>query len=78
MSVDPAAGPHTMEQALADLESIRETIGLDSWIVAGHSCGGDLGLRYAVEHPNAVTLLAGIAGRGPQRDRSWSEAHEAG
>ncbi|HEY2793124.1 MAG TPA: hypothetical protein VGJ28_12230, partial [Micromonosporaceae bacterium] len=28
--------------------------------------------------PEAVTALIGIAGRGPQRDRTWSEAYEAG
>jgi len=71
-------GPHTMEQAIADLEVIRETVGLGNWIVMGHSWGCDLAVRYAIEHPDAVTSVVGIAGRGPQRDRSWSEAYEAG
>lgn len=70
--------PHTMERAIADLESIRATIGLDRWIVLGHSWGCDLAVRYAVEHPDSVVGVVGIAGRGPQRDRSWSEAYEAG
>lgn len=67
-----------MERAIADLESVRAALGLDQWMVVGHSWGSDLGLRYAVEHPEVVTSLVGIAGRGPQRDRSWSEAYEAG
>jgi len=71
-------GPHTMEQAVDDLESIRQAAGVGSWTVVGHSWGSDLAVRYAVEHPDAVTALVGIAGRGPQRDRSWSEAYEAG
>jgi proline iminopeptidase len=71
-------GPHTMERALADLEGIREAVGVRRWIVLGHSWGCDLAVRYAVEHPQAVTAVVGIAGRGPQRDRSWSEAYEAG
>jgi proline iminopeptidase len=70
--------PHTMEQAIADLEGIRAAVGVDRWIVVGHSWGCDLGVRYAVEHPEAVTGLVGIAGRGPQRDRTWSQAYEAG
>lgn len=73
-----AGGPHTMEQAIADLEGIREVVGVRSWIVVGHSWGCDLGVRYAVEHPDAVTAVVGIAGRGLQRDRTWSEAYEAG
>lgn len=71
-------GPHTMEQAVTDLESIRKTVGVDNWIVVGHSWGCDLGVRYAVEHPDTVRAVVGIAGRGPQRDRTWSEAYEAG
>jgi proline iminopeptidase len=71
-------GPHTMEQAIADLECIRQAVGVGEWMVVGHSWGADLAVRYAVEHPGVVTGLVGIAGRGPQRDRSWSEAYEAG
>ncbi|MFF5173634.1 alpha/beta fold hydrolase [Micromonospora sp. NPDC000089] len=71
-------GPHTMEEAIADLEGIREAVGVRRWIVVGHSWGCDLGVRYAVEHPRAVAALVGVAGRGPQRDRTWSEAYESG
>jgi proline iminopeptidase len=71
-------GPHTMEEAIADLEGIREAVGVGTWIVVGHSWGCDLGVRYAVEHPEAVAAVVGIAGRGPQRDRTWSEAYESG
>ncbi|ONI75648.1 hydrolase [Kribbella sp. ALI-6-A] len=71
-------GPHSMERAIADLEGIRAAVGVDRWIVLGHSWGSDLAVRYAVEHPEAVTGVVGVAGRGPQRDRSWSEAYEAG
>lgn len=71
-------GPHAMEQAVTDLEDIREAVGVGSWIVVGHSWGCDLAVRYAVEHPDTVTAVVGIAGRGPQRDRTWSEAYEVG
>jgi proline iminopeptidase len=71
-------GPHTMEEAIADLERIRAAVGVDTWVVVGHSWGCDLAVRYAVEHPEAVRAVVGIAGRGPQRDRTWSEAYEAG
>jgi proline iminopeptidase len=71
-------GPHTMDRAIADLESIRAAVGVSSWIVLGHSFGSDLAVRYAVEHPKSVTAVVGIAGKGPHRDRTWSEAYEAG
>ncbi|KRE92902.1 hydrolase [Nocardioides sp. Soil774] len=71
-------GPHDMERAVADLEAIRESLGVDSWVVVGHSWGSDLAVRYAVDRPAAVTGVVGLAGRGPQRDRTWSEAYEAG
>ncbi|MFF0343154.1 alpha/beta fold hydrolase [Kribbella sp. NPDC004875] len=70
--------PHTMERAIADLEGIRSAVGVGSWLVVGHSWGSDLGVRYALQHPEAVEGVVGIAGRGPQRDRSWSAAYEAG
>jgi proline iminopeptidase len=71
-------GPHTMERAIADLEGIRAAVGVSSWTVLGHSWGSDLAVRYAVEHPDSVTAVVGIAGKGPQRDRTWSKAYEAG
>ncbi|CAN5129066.1 hypothetical protein BH09ACT12_BH09ACT12_26460 [soil metagenome] len=71
-------GPHTMEQAIADLEGIRAAVGVSSWIVLGHSWGCELAVRYAVDHPDVVTRVVGIAGRGPQRDRHWSQAYEDG
>lgn len=71
-------GPHTMEQALADLEGIRGALGIGRWIVLGHSWGCDLAVRYALEHPEAVRGVVGVAGKGPQRDRTWSAAYEAG
>jgi proline iminopeptidase len=71
-------GPHTMERAIADLEAIRVAVCVDTWIVLGHSWGCDLAVRYALDHPEAVTAVVGIAGRGPQRDKTWSAAYEAG
>lgn len=71
-------GPHTMERAVADLEGIREAVGVGNWTVVGHSWGSDLAVRYALEHPDTVIAVVGITGRGFQRDRTWSEVYEAG
>jgi proline iminopeptidase len=71
-------GPHTMARAIADLEAIRAAVGVGNWTVLGHSWGCELAVRYAIAHPETVTAVVGIAGRGLQRDRTWSEAYEAG
>ena len=52
---DPA--PFTIEGAVADLETIREALGLERWILLGHSWGGILGMSYAAEHPERVAGL---------------------
>lgn len=71
-------GPHTMERAIDDLEGLRRAVNVESWTVLGHSWGCDLAVRYAMEHSDAVRAVIGIAGRGFQRDRVWSEEYEAG
>lgn len=75
---ESSGGPHDMATALTDLEDMRRGLGIDSWIVLGHSWGSDLGLRYAVEHPGSVRGLVGLCGHGPHRDREWAAAYERG
>lgn len=71
-------GPHDMTRAVADLEGVRRHLGLDRWVVLGHSWGSDLAVRYALEHPQVVRAVVGIAGHGLHRDRQWSQVYEAG
>jgi proline iminopeptidase len=40
---------------VADLEAVRETLGIDRWSVLGQSFGGRIALRYAVQHPDRVS-----------------------
>jgi proline iminopeptidase len=70
-------GPHGMAQAIADLEAIRRAVGVGSWAVLGHSWGCDVAVRYALDHPDAVTKVVGVAGCGVQKDRTWSETYHA-
>lgn len=71
-------GPHDMARAVADLECIRTQLGVESWLVLGHSWGSDLAVRYALDHPGRVRGVVGVAGAGLQRDREWSAAYHAG
>lgn len=69
-------GGHTMAHAVADLETIRETLGIDQWLVLGHSWGSDLAVRYALDHPTSVSRVIGLSGHGLHKDRTWSRHYE--
>ncbi|SCL55504.1 prolyl aminopeptidase [Micromonospora chersina] len=53
---------NTTGHLVADLETIRERLGIDSWLVFGGSWGVTLGLAYAQAHPDRVTglILRGV------------------
>lgn len=70
-------GPHDLAQAVADLEAVRRAEGIDSWVVLGHSWGSDLAVRYALDHPDRVRSVIGVAGHGLHKDRTWSEIYES-
>ncbi|WP_167757755.1 alpha/beta fold hydrolase [Deinococcus fonticola] len=70
--------PHDIATGIADLEALREHLNLDAWDVLGHSWGADLGLAYALMHPDRVSKLISFAGTGIQYDRDWKAAYEAG
>ena len=64
---DPSAGEgdsladrlavNTTPHLIADIEKIREHLGIDRWQVFGGSWGSTLGLAYAQAHPERVTEL---------------------
>ncbi len=70
--------PYDVGGAVADLETIREHYGIKRWIVGGHSWGPDLALAYALEHPDRVLGLIGIAGGRVVDDRTWHDAYVYG
>jgi proline iminopeptidase len=49
---------NTTWHLVADIELIRETLGINRWIVFGGSWGATLSLIYAQAHPNRVAALA--------------------
>lgn len=48
---------NTTAHLIADIERIREHLGIDRWQVFGGSWGSTLGLAYAQTHPERVTEL---------------------
>jgi proline iminopeptidase len=50
-------GANTTWDLVADMERIRERLGLDRWLVFGGSWGSTLALAYAETHPERVLAL---------------------
>nr|WP_053777521.1 prolyl aminopeptidase [Gordonia sp. NB41Y]KOY49449.1 proline iminopeptidase [Gordonia sp. NB41Y] len=48
---------NTTPHLIADMEALREHLGIESWQVFGGSWGSTLGLAYAQAHPDRVTEL---------------------
>jgi proline iminopeptidase len=71
---DPATEmrSNTTQHLIADIERLREHLGIERWLVDGVSWGTTLGLAYAEQYPERVTevILAAVFG-GRQRDIDW-------
>lgn len=71
-------GPFDLDTTLADLDALRSAMGLERWIIGGHSWGADLALAYALTYPARCLGLVYLSGRGLQNDRDWHAAYRAG
>lgn len=73
--------PHTClknndtEHLIADMEVIREKLGIDKWVVFGGSWGSTLSLAYAQTHPDKTLglIIRGIF-LGTQKELDWMYA----
>ena len=63
---------NTTQDLIADMELIRERLGIDKWVLFGGSWGSTLALAYAQKHPQRVhaLILRGIFLCRPQ-DFQW-------
>ena len=64
-----APGPYRIERFADDLAELIEAIDLDPVVAVGHSMGGKIAVRFALEHPEALeglVLIAPVA-LGPAR-----------
>ena len=60
---DPAAdmGVNTTDHLIADIERLREHLGVEKWLVFGGSWGVTLAVAYAQRHPERVSELILVA-----------------
>lgn len=58
-AADPAVDltRNTTRNLIADMERLREHLGIERWLVSGASWGSTLGLAYAQAHPERVTEM---------------------
>lgn len=63
---------NSTQHLIADMESIRQQLNIDSWVIFGGSWGATLGLCYAQQYPKNVLamILRGIF-LGRQQDIDW-------
>lgn len=71
---DPATdlSTNTTDHLIADIESLREHLRIEKWVVAGVSWGVSLGLAYAQAHPERVIGMAlGAITSGRRVEVEW-------
>jgi proline iminopeptidase len=68
---------NTTSDLVADIERLREALGIARWIVFGGSWGSTLGLAYAVTHPERVLGLV-LRGVSLCRPHEFAWFYEAG
>lgn len=65
-----------MDHHVADVERLREHLGIDRWVVFGISWGSVLGAAYAERHPDrVVAVVLGAVSTGTADDIDWLTVH---
>jgi len=63
----PGAG-YSVGQSADDLEALRRALGIDRWVLLGHSYGGFLAQCYAAKYPQSVAGLLLVCSAIPSRE----------
>jgi proline iminopeptidase len=69
---DTDLASNTTSNLIADIELLRQHLGIDRWLVLGGSWGSTLALAYAERHPDRVTelILFGVT-TGRRKEFDW-------
>lgn len=69
---EPGVDGYSVEQAVHDLDRLRQALGINTWVILGYSYGGFLAQYYATTHPEHVAGLV-LVGSHPGL---WAELGE--
>lgn len=72
----PSEETITMDLMVADMEAIRQELGVRRWNVLGHSFGGMLASYYTTQHPEAVQRLVLSSSSGVDMHLFSTDARE--
>lgn len=53
-STDPSSNDYSLDRMVKDFEEIRMNLGIDSWVIMGHSFGGIMQMGYINAHPEVI------------------------
>jgi pimeloyl-ACP methyl ester carboxylesterase len=70
---DPAT--YRCDRQVADVEALRDHLGLDHVDVLAHSAAGDLAILYAARHPRRIRTLTLITARARALGVEFTEEH---
>jgi pimeloyl-ACP methyl ester carboxylesterase len=79
-SEPPKDGDYTIAAMAGDIAAVVDTLGLDRFVLVGHSMGGGVALTYAGAHPDRVAglVLVDPIGDGKQIPPAEAKAFLAG
>lgn len=68
---DPEA--YSPRRYIAEFEAIRQSLGVEDWLVCGQSLGAALTLRYSLDHADRVTAQVFTNSNSALADEEWRE-----
>lgn len=74
----PWEGHYSLARLVEDVEALRQALGVERWVLLGHSLGGALALEYAARYPEHVAglVLVGALSDSPASLAVWQRELE--
>jgi len=64
---------YTIESYVSDLSMVIEHLGIDNFVLVGHSMGGRISVKFTMENREKVNRLVLLAASGPPREETDSQ-----
>ena len=73
---NPGENGYSFEQAVDDLDKLRQKLGIEKWIVCGYSYGGAVAQFYTATHPQNVSGMVLISAMPVIKDKALNGTRE--